>query len=127
MINRFDHLSTRGFSIIAFQETIVLILILSYSYTQLHHDIWIGVIIMLTIHWLITIVQSLVLRRIIPGTLTSIIGVLFGIYMIYYSTGWYPFTVYMQWGTGLFIFAMVNLLAMHYLVSKIISMNKRKG
>jgi len=119
MINQFNHLSTKGFAIIALEETIILILLLLYTLFAIRLEIWIGIIIMLTFHWLQTIIQSIVLGRLIPGTITALAGICFGIYMIWFSAGWYPVAIYVKWGIILFIFAMLNLWFMHIIVIKI--------
>jgi len=119
IIRQFEHISTKGFAIIALEETILLILLLLFTLFAIRLHIWIGIIVMLCLHWILTIIQSIVLKRLIPGTITSIAGVCFGAYMLWYTSGWYPFSTFLKWGILLFIFAMINLFVMHAIVRKL--------
>lgn len=117
MIRQFKHISTKGFAFIAFEETIILLTLLLYAFYRTHPGIGMGVVLMLSIHWTLTIIQSLFIRRIIPGTYTAILGVCFSMHTFISFTDTYPFTLYIKYGIILFIFAMVNLAIMHILVA----------
>ena len=118
-IARFNRISTKGFALIALEETVVLTLLLLYGLLTERAEVWTGTIIMLTIHWLITIIQSIVLCRAIPGTVTAIIGSCLGLYLFWFLIYSSSFAVYMKWGILFFVFAMLNLLIMHVIVSSI--------
>ena len=109
-------LNRTGFAVIAAEELILLCLLLLYSVQVDVSYLWVGVLIMLVIHWAATIVQSFVLRLLIPGTVTAALGVVVSVMLFRYTLP----TVYdLLWGVLLFVVAMVNLLLMHWLVAKI--------
>lgn len=117
MIRRFKDLSTKGFALIAFEETIILSILLLYAFEKMHPQIGLAVILMLSIHWLLTIIQSVFIQRIIPGTYTSFAGTCFGICTFITFANEYSASDYLKWGLLLFIFAMINLWGMHLLVT----------
>ncbi|MDD6209779.1 MAG: HXXEE domain-containing protein [Bacteroidales bacterium] len=118
LTDQFSHISTHGFIYIAIEETILLTSLLLYTWYAVRPEIWIGIVVMLSIHWSLTIIQSVILGRMIPGTVTSIAGTCFGTTMLWLFRRWYSLPSCLLWGIVLFAFAMINLLLMHRIVAK---------
>lgn len=118
MIRQFEHISTKGFAFIALEETIILLLLLSYAFFEKRPEIGMGVIFMLCFHWLLTVIQSFIICRIIPGTYTSLAGVCLGIQTFWMSANSDSDLNYLGWGIIIFICAMANLIIMHAWVAK---------
>lgn len=125
MIRQFKAISTKGFALIALQETMILLLLLSYCLFGERLDWWMGIVLMLTIHWGMTIIQSVILKRIIPGTITAIAGVSFGVCVFYSLGNSVPAATYIKWGVLLFAVAMINLWIMHLLVARAYKFRKK--
>ena len=105
-----------GFTLIVVEELIVFCVLLFYSIQADIPTLWVGVFIMLAIHWAVTVAQSIVLRRLIPGTVTAALGVVAAALLFRYVL---PTGFDLLCGVGLFVVAMGNLLFMHWLVAKV--------
>lgn len=119
-IRQFRKISAKGFALIACQETIVLLFLLSYGWVTERPDFLLGIVCMLLLHWGLTLIQSAVLGRVIPGTITAMAGSSFCIYVLWNSANIVPVISFLKWGVLLFVFAMVNLWVMHLLVGNFI-------
>ena len=108
-------LGRTGFTLITIEELILLCLLLFYSVQADIPYLWMGTLIMLTTHWAMTVVQSLILRRLIPGTVTAALGLVVAAMIFRYVL---PTGSDLLCGVMIFVVAMLNLLFMHWLISK---------
>ncbi|MBP3459902.1 MAG: HXXEE domain-containing protein [Lachnospiraceae bacterium] len=74
--------STEGFSFAVFEELILCILICIFSINANWYGLWLGGFIACTLHFVIHIIQSLVIKKYIPALATSILALPFSIRII---------------------------------------------
>jgi hypothetical protein len=85
-MNRYRDFSTEGFSLAVFEE---LVLCIIFSTFVLLIDIqplwylWLGGFIACTLHFIIHIVQAILMRQYIPATITSIICLPISLWVLY--------------------------------------------
>lgn len=64
---------TEAFALAVYEELFVCICICIHALFTHHYELWLGIFIGLTLHFIIHIFQSLVIRQYIPATLTSLL------------------------------------------------------
>lgn len=86
ILNTYRNFSTEGFSLAVFEELVICIL---FSFLALVSDInafrflWLGGFIACTLHFIIHIGQSIVMKQYIPATITSIMCLPVSTWIIY--------------------------------------------
>ena len=88
LYKRFSNFTTEGFALAVMEEFIVFIaiaLLAIYFDNSLFWNIWFGGFLGLTIHYVVHIVQALVIRRYIPALITSIICLPISIQILHHS------------------------------------------
>lgn len=113
-----ENISKKSFHFIALEKTILLILLLLFTLFAIRLEIWIGLIAMLTIRWLLVVILSITIKRLIPGTITAISGICFGLFMFWFTFRWYPVVYYIKWVVILSVLAAVNLWVMYAVATK---------
>lgn len=81
----YRNISTEGFAFAVYEELIVCIAVCIISMLINQYGIWLGTLVACTIHFVIHIIQTLILKQYIPALFTSIIGVPIGCVLIYKS------------------------------------------
>lgn len=85
LLRPYDGVVTEGFALAVFEELILCIAISAVSYFTDFYGIWLGGFIGCTLHFVIHIVESIVIRKYIPTLITSIICLPISTFIIYQS------------------------------------------
>ena len=88
--NRFKNFTTEGFALAVMEEFVVftaISLVAIYFDTSLFWNIWFGGFLGLTAHYVVHIIQALVIRRYIPALITSIICLPISVLILHHSYG----------------------------------------
>lgn len=78
--------STEGFALAVLEEFVIcllLCLLAVFIHNEVTSGLWLGAFIACTLHFFIHIIQTLVLRKYIPATITSILCLPISIWIIY--------------------------------------------
>lgn len=78
----YENASTEGFAFAVFEELILCILICIFSINANWYGLWLGGFIACALHFVIHIIQSLVIKKYIPALATSILALPFSIRII---------------------------------------------
>lgn len=81
----YEGVTTEGFAFAVYEELILCIAICIVSYLTGFYGIWLGSMIACVLHFVVHIVESIVIRKYIPAMITSIIALPVGILIIYKS------------------------------------------
>jgi hypothetical protein len=90
LYKRFSKCTTEGFALAVMEEFIVftaIALLAIYFDNSLFWNIWFGGFFGLTAHYVIHIIQALVIRRYIPALITSIICLPISVLILHHSYG----------------------------------------
>lgn len=85
IIRQYEQTSSEGFALAVFEELLLCISLCIISIFTNWYGLWIGGFIGCTLHFLIHIGQSIVIRKYIPCLITSIIALPISVYVIYKS------------------------------------------
>lgn len=83
LLKPYDGVVTEGFALAVFEELILCIAISAIAYFTDFYGIWLGGFIGCTLHFMIHIVESIVIRKYIPALITSIIALPISAFIIY--------------------------------------------
>lgn len=78
----YDNVSTEGFAFAVFEELIFCIIICVISLLAKWYGLWLGGLIGCTLHFVIHIIQALVIKRYFPALITSVIALPIGCIVI---------------------------------------------
>lgn len=92
--NTYKDISTEGFAFAVFEELIFCIIICIISFLTNQYGIWLGVLIGCTLHFIVHIIQTLIIRKYIPALITSIIGLPVGFFIICRSIAILKYSLY---------------------------------
>lgn len=116
----YENCSTEGMAFAVFEELLLCIAICIISICFEWYPLWLGGFIAYTVHLVIHIMQSIVIRKYIPAVATSMIALPFSLYIInnsidvlQYSSG----KVVMVSIVGIMVIV-INLKFAHYLMHK---------
>lgn len=112
VIRQYGQSSSEGFALAVFEELLLCILVCLISLFTNWYGLWLGGFIGCTLHFLIHILQTMVIRRYIPCFITSITALPISIYVIYKSLELLQYSLYQVLFysfAGIFIIA-VNLV-----------------
>lgn len=125
IIQQQKSLSTEQFTLIVAEEFIIVFLVIIISELTSNYNLYLGLVFAYSIHLLVHIIQSIVIRQYTPAIVTSIITGLFCIYAIYYfiNNDLIDITNTIIYGLGLSLFVFINLRLMHFLAKKIKILN----
>ena len=88
LYKRFKNFTTEGFALAVMEEFIVftaIALLTIYFNNSLFWNIWFGGFLGLTAHYIVHIIQALVIRRYIPALITSIICLPISVLILHHS------------------------------------------
>lgn len=80
--NVYSGTTTEGFAFAVYEELTLCIVICMISMFRNQYGIWLGALVACTVHFIIHIIQTLMLRQYIPALFTSMIGVPIGCFLI---------------------------------------------
>lgn len=116
----YKNTSTEGFAFAVYEELIFCIIICIISLLKNQYGIWLGVLVACTLHFIIHIIQAIIIKRYIPALITSIIGVPVGLFLIYRSMEILNYRIYFVviYGAIGIICMLINLKFAHILMKK---------
>lgn len=118
ILKQYEHTSSEGFAFAVFEELLLCIFFCLISLFTNWYGLWLGGFIGCTFHFLIHIVQSIVIRKYIPCLITSIIALPISIYVICKSISLLEYSFYhvlFYSFIGIFIIG-INLTFAHMLM-----------
>ena len=118
--NAYKNTSTEGFAFAVYEELIFCIAVCIISLIMNRYGMWLGTLVACTLHFVIHIIQTLIIKQYIPALITSIIGVPIGCYIICKSIKLlnYPaLSVVIYSVTGITLI-LINLRFAHMLMKK---------
>lgn len=80
--NTYKDVSTEGFAFAVFEEFLFCIIICIISLLTNQYGIWLGGLIGCTLHFIVHMIQTLIIKKYIPAFITSIIGIPVGLFII---------------------------------------------
>ena len=120
-IKPYDGMITEGFASAVFEELILCITISITAYISNFYGLWLGGFIGCMLHFVIHIVESIVIRKYIPGLITSIICLPISSFIIYHCVLILKYSVckLLFWGLVGIALVACNLRFAHWIMKKV--------
>ncbi|MGL5439425.1 MAG: HXXEE domain-containing protein [Filifactoraceae bacterium] len=119
--NLYQNYSNEGFSLAVLEEYFICIIITALSIFYKFYIAWIGVSVAFTLHLVIHIIQSMIVKRYIPALISSMSLLPLSIFLIYKVISMLRYTTYSLLVSSMVsvILMMVNLIMIHWMMKKI--------
>lgn len=113
--------SNEGFAIAVLEEYILCIIITSISVFWKIHIIWIGAFIAFSLHLLVHIIQSIIIKKYTPALISSIALLPISIFLIYKAIYYlkYDFLNILFFSILFIIIMILNLIFVHWIMKKV--------
>jgi len=127
LINYLCSLTTSAFLIAVIEELILLVAVTVYVYMDGAYcmELWSSVVIAFSIHLVIHVFQSIIIKGYVPGLVTSILLLPFSLHLLNDILNANGFSYILLWGMIGTIFVAFNLIFAHWLGVKAVGLYRR--
>lgn len=121
VLGQFELISTEAFSLIVAEEFIIVSIVVVISAFTNNFELYIGLILAYSIHLLAHLIQTIVIRKYTPGTITTFLTGLFCLFVFIrlVNSELLSFNRTLIYSIILTLVVFINLKFMYYLVKKI--------
>lgn len=125
----YQNFSNEGFSTAVLEEYLLCIIITSLGIYFDIYIVWIGAFIVFSLHLLVHIIQSIVIKRYIPSLVSSILLLPVSIFLIFKTIQHFRYTFYSVLISSVLclILMLLNLSLIHWIMKKVTEKIKKQN